>query len=196
MPPHPRIPPAARTLALFLAAATALVSTLIIGCAGVRNVGDPDHPLHSARADAPFVFIHCTPAYGPPWRAGTLVAVWNDGTIVRAASEDQLGQSYVRARLTPEQLAHVRRLLGDSGLLTDHSQSWLIVDAAAETLAVRYDNQVKTWAHSPGFENTSNHDSTDPRITRLKQALLAIPLDNPTPEPAATFSTYPNDWYR
>src|SRR5688572_30530164 len=187
---HPRQPHLGRDL---VTAAAALILIFTIGCAGVRHVGNPTHPLPSTRDDAPFVFIYCTSGYSSRLHAGTLVAVWNDGTIVRAASEEQLGQSYVRSRLTPAQLAHVRSLLGASGLLTDHSEQFLVIDAPAENLTVRYGARLKTWAHSPGFEDTGNHDSTDPRITRLKHALLALPLETPTPHPPHEFTSYPHD---
>jgi hypothetical protein len=170
----------------------------IPGCNPIEKVGQPDQPLPTYHLDRPFLFIHMTPDYPAPNRrlvSGVIIAIYPDGRIIRAASESTIGESYIRGHLSPENLAQARRILHDSGLLSTKPGGSLVVDAAAEHVGIRYGARVTSWAHSPGFENSNNSDSTNPRITRLKNHLLALPLEDARPDPSQEWSRYPTEFY-
>jgi len=171
---------------------------LIPGCNPIHNVGDPNKPLPEYHPDRPFLFILTTSGYpGPGQRmiSGVIVAIYPDGRVIRATSESTIGESYIRGRLSPEHLAQARRILHDSGLLSTKPGGSLVVDAAAEHVGVRYGKRVISWAHSPGFESTNNASNTSSRITRLKKELLALPLEDPKPEPPQEWSRWPTEFY-
>src|SRR5438477_6370734 len=56
----------------------------------------------------PFFFVYHNPAYpGPrdPIVAGVVVAIWPDGSVVRIADTDAVGQRYFRGKLAVDELA-------------------------------------------------------------------------------------------
>lgn len=163
------------------------------------RVKDPHYPLSSQKNDLPFLFLHHFPghpAQGERLSAGTIVAIWPNGTIVRAKSETEIGHTYIRGRLTSKQLDDVRSELGQSGLLKSSDRNPLVVDAASERVVIRWDGIVRQWAHSPGNEGTINSNSTNPKITALKSYLMALPVDHPAPEPPDAYAKFPQAWYR
>ena len=91
--------------------------------------------------------------------------------------------------LTSAQVGEVRRILGDSGILSTSTDSNLVVDAADEELTVRGANEVRTWAQSPGFEQTGN-----PLITQIRRKLMAIPLPDAALEPPEQWRRFPTPW--
>jgi hypothetical protein len=167
---------------------------LIAGCNPIYNVGDPKKALPEYHRDRPFLFIHQDPSQrGKTY--GVIVAIYPDGRIIRTTSEATVGESYIRGRLSTEDLAKARRILHDSGLLSTRPGGSTVLHVEAEFVGVRYGERVTSWAHSPGFENTNNGSATNPRITKLKKELLALPVQEPQPEPVAEWHRYPTEFY-
>ena len=169
---------------------------LLPGRNPILNVGDPSKPLPQDHSDLPFLFINMDPGYTtPPRILGVIVAIYPDGRIIRVVSESTVGQSYIRGRLSPEQVAKARRILHDSGLLSTGGRDTKMADAPTEQVGVRYGKLVGWWAHNPGFEKTKWSSATNPSITRLKKELLALPVEDPKPEPPKEWSRWPTEFY-
>jgi len=161
----------------------------------IHNVGDPNKPLPGYRPDRPFLFINMDSGYSNERITGVIVAIYPDGHIIRATSESTVGKSYIRGRLSPEKLAKARRILHDCGLLSTRGRDTEMSDAPVEQVGVRHGKRVSWWARNPGFENTKWSDVTNSSITRLKKELLALPVEEPTPEPPQAWSTWPTQFY-
>jgi hypothetical protein len=138
----------------------------------------------------PFVFVFLTPALPGPKqeiKAGLIGAVWNDGTVVRAHSESEIGKAYLKGKLTPEQVIALRQFVVEVPL---HGTSKpVVVDAAAEHLGLRLKHGVKSWAHSPPH-------TADPRITAIKERLLSLDLTESTEVMAKPYTSWPGDWFK
>jgi hypothetical protein len=182
--------------ALVILAVVAVSIFFIPACNPIRNVGDPRKPLPSYHPDRPFLFIHSISGYTrDPLPSGVVIAIYPDGRIIRATSQSAVGQSYLRGHLSPDDLARARRILKDSGLLSSKPGGFLVMHAASDHVGVRYGNRVTSWAHTPGLENTNNSSATNPRITRLKQELLALPVQDAKPEPPEEWARSPTEFY-
>jgi hypothetical protein len=166
----------------------------IPGCNPIDNVGDPKKPLPEYHPDRPLLFIHQTPSQRGTFY-GVIVAIYPDGRIIRTTSESALGESYIRGRLSTEDFAKARRILHDSGILSTKPGGSVVLHSRVENLGVRYGARVSSWGHSPDFENTNNSSSYNPRITKLKNDLLALPIQDSKPEPAAEWYRYPTEFY-
>ncbi|MBK8267591.1 MAG: hypothetical protein IPK83_04515 [Planctomycetes bacterium] len=140
----------------------------------------------------PFVFMRYMSGNvmsdSPQWkRIGTLVAVWPDGTIVRAESEELSGQSYLKGRLTAEQVSELRNEVDRSGVLTFENH---VVPCGESTgLTVRTSSGMKTVAY--WRENEMPTAFKD-----MKNYLFSLKMDNPTPVAAEQFKKYPHEWYK
>ncbi|MCY2950620.1 MAG: hypothetical protein NTU53_01425, partial [Planctomycetota bacterium] len=158
-------------------------------------VGDPTRPFPPERLDAPFVFIQTFPGLtlSTHLRSGVLFAVWRDGTIIRATSEPQLGNSYIKGRLTPIQLAQVRRILRDSGILTTPASDSVTLDAHFDSLTTRWGAHLRTWSSAT---YAVFPDPADLRFAKLRESLLSITPPDPTPEPPINWDHYPHPWYQ
>lgn len=174
-------------------AAGIVVIAPVVSC--VSPVADPNRPFPDQQSEKPFLFFHLLPAYSPKPVSGIMVAVWPDGKIVRATSESATGREYVGARLSSDQMTALRREIAQSGILSDNGVGMLVLDAASETLLLRWGKTVKSWSHSPGFEGTGNSNCTNPRITAMKRYLMSLALDHALPEPAGAYADYPHAWY-
>jgi hypothetical protein len=182
--------------------ATMVVLPIMYGCSTLQRIGDPNQPIPPEGAADPFVvitresafvFLPREPPAPQPPPHGLLVAVWPDGKMVRAVSEDGAGRAYVTAHLTTEQVAGIRRTLGRSGIF------WpviipIVIDADTEELTLRWGKHDRTWRHMPETGNDdccSNH-----RITAIRQALFAVPLTDAKPtdvEPQWTRRALPSE---
>jgi hypothetical protein len=160
---------------------------VVRGCNPIHNVGDPDKPLAEYHPDRPFLFVHRD--------TGLVMAIYPDGRVIRATSESTVGESYIRGRLSPQDVAQARRILHDSGLLSTKPGGWVVLHSDVECVGVRYGERITSWAHSPGFENTNDSSNTNPRINQLKKELLALPVQEPKPEPSQEWNRYPTEFY-
>ncbi len=174
------------TAALMIAWGAALHA----GC----TTGDQKAPQSGARENAakPFIFLYQTPAFtGPntPRVSGVLAAVWDDGTIVRSASEAAVGKEYIRGRLTPDQIGALRQFVTDSGLHLQKPGGNVAVDAASVDLTLRIYGAARTWAHSPPH-------TLNPKIEAIQDYVFAIKVTAPESVDAAPYSGYPHAWYK
>lgn len=164
------------------------------GCAyGPRSLPAPP----TSRPDVPFVFVYETSGFvlAADDYGGVLVAVWPDGRVIRASSRHECGRSYVRTMLSPAQLNYVCRAIVHSGVPHSKPDAPLVVDAATEQVSVRRGRRFYRWIHCPGFTGTNNADSTNPQLTAAVDALMALPLNDPQPEPADRWrGRFPAEW--
>ncbi len=183
-----------RTIALLLTFLLmgGLSIDLLNACSNpIEKVGEPDKPLPEYHADRPFLFIHITPANSRRAVSGLILAIYPDGRIIRVTSESTIGESYIRGRLSTENLAQARRMLHDSGLLSTKPGGVVVVDGGAEHVGIRYEKHVTSWAHTPGYD----YGPVGSRITQLKKNLLALPLEDPKPEPPQEWDRWPTEFY-
>lgn len=141
--------------------------------------------------DRPFVFIYRTPVYpipGKPMISGVLIAVWDDGKMVRTPPGHEVGQSYINCRIKPDAVSKLKQHLIDSDLSFDDPGGMVVVDAASTDLTIRVDGESLTWAHSPPQE-------VNAAITDIEQYLLSLEFDNVEQVDAAPYRIYPHSWY-
>lgn len=151
---------------------TGLAVLLAVSCAGCRGQ-DAKFDLHKVSADTPFVFIHRYPAYSPEPVSGLLVAVWKDGWVVRVSAEDEVGESYVEGRITPEQIASVVDMLEETELMREQDDM-LIVDAGSVHVYVRLPDRIVERAESVPHKRASP-------IAQLRSFLLSASLRETKP---------------
>ncbi len=165
----------------------------------VAEIANAGLAFSEDQAGVPFVFMYADPGYVGPGSNrpdGLLLAIWPDGNMVRAVSASQAGRAYSKGRLTAAEVGEVRRILGESGILQMSIESNVAPDRSFEAFTVRWGKTVRTWAHSPGFENTGNASSANVRITELKKRLLAITPADSVPEPVDRWASYQHSWYK
>lgn len=176
-----------------------LLLSCIHGCEqreSLDDLGNSDKSIPNGPAGVPFVFIYVTPAYSEEIQpGGVLLAIWKDGKIIRAKTEADLGKSYIKGRLTGDQLMQVRRILAKSGVLQTPRSGGLIVDARAEWLVVRWGRTVRAWTQNPDFDATPEK-TTKPRMNTTKLQLLSIVPEESAPEPSEAWTKYPHDWLK
>jgi len=71
------------------------------------------------------------------------------------------------------------------GLLSTKSGGAVVVDGGAEHVGNRYEKHVTSWAHTPGYD----YGPAGSRITQLKKALFALPLEDYKPDPSRQWHT-------
>lgn len=160
-------------------------SIILSGCA--KKVPKLDRQ----KRDVPFVFVRSYSGYpGPKEKIinGIVAAVWQDGTIVRVTSEADVGKSYVKGRLSAEQLETLRNTIKESGVIGSEDRG-VVVDAGMIELVIRLEDSVGRWAYSPPHQQNKKIDS-------IKNQLLSLPLSDEEPADAATYKAYPHDWYK
>ncbi len=167
-------------------ACVGLTLSLLPGCS------NHEPKLKPNRTDVPFVFIRLYSGMTGPGQTpqfGTIAALWPDGTLVRAVSDDQVGKSYVKGSISADQLDMVRKAISETGILQEKSESMVVVDAASIHLNIRHEKGMQSWAYSPPIQK-------DDRITAIKKKLMSLPLSDESPVDAAPYKAYPHDWFK
>lgn len=90
---------------------------------------------------------------GSESESGVLVAVWDSGLILRAASRNRASGSHVLGHLDPADLDAVIRAAQVSPLWTKKSGG-VAVDATAEEIQLQRKGVRVGWAESPGVNQT------------------------------------------
>ncbi len=95
-----------RRLAILLFAAL----SLFVGCGGQKESERADR----SDPNIPFLYIRRCAALGDEEKGanGLVVALWGDGRIIRATSEQDVGSSYVEAVLKEDDLEDVLSFIG------------------------------------------------------------------------------------
>ena len=147
--------------------------------------------LDANQPSLPFIFLYRFPKYPVPGEqmvSGLVVAIWQDGRVVRAKSEAQVGCSYVQGTLTEAQLADTIAIIEKSGILKDTAESFVTMDAGYESIIIRTSGQIITWAESPSFEKSDR-----PGAKELREYLInATPC---TVTPVEGYCEYPERWF-
>jgi hypothetical protein len=159
----------------------------LAGCAKAP----PRVPVASTGDRRPFVFVHQlsgNPLPSAPPASGILVAVWNDGRIVRVAAGSQPGQRYVQGHVSQAKVEELRRLIESSGVTQQQDGGKHPVDASSERLVLRLPQGVLVWVHSPPI-------FVDSRITRITKYMMELEWSDETTVEGAMYSGYPHDWY-
>src|ERR1700676_4938828 len=95
-------------------AALCCLAIVFVGCR--KHPGEATDPSDSTQPQAgdPFLILHRTPNYPVPGEvviSGLEAAVWDDGTILRASSQQNLAKPYLRGRLKQVQMDRLLQLL-------------------------------------------------------------------------------------
>ncbi len=147
-----------------------------------------------SRTDVPLVMFHRYPFYPPPGiepPCGPVVGVWPDGRIVRVASEETIGESYVEGKLTAEQLQQLLKFIATHERLLKLEEGGVIEDAASERLGIRLKNHCISYEETTGEYAQLQHN---PDMAQLRQYLMSIGITEPRPC-GAPWTVPPDDWY-
>lgn len=168
-----------------------LIFAILVGALVVANYYETkilSRKLDEAETKKPVVFLHMTPAFSPVLKCGVIAAVWNDGQIVRARSEGDIGTMYVKGMLSPGDLARIKQLVVQFSPENPNNNG-IVVDAAADILVVRFSTGIKVKGHSPPNTN-------DPEIKRIRNELMNVAIENPSETDGAPYKAWPGDWYK
>jgi hypothetical protein len=124
---------------------TAFLLLTVLALAALSGCGrsSADRGMESGSAlsgrSTPFAFCYRYPSYSRSPVVGLLVAVWENGRMVRAATDspEHVGKSYVEARLSRSQVEELRTLLQRFFLKKSDRElerESLVLDAASEGL--------------------------------------------------------------
>lgn len=147
-----------------------------------------------SRPDVPLVMFHRYPFYPPPGvepPCGPIVGVWPDGRIVRVASEETIGESYVEGKLTAEQLQQLLRFIATHERLLKLEGGDVIEDAASEDLGIRLKKHRVSYGETVGHHAQVQHNAD---MAQLRQYLMSIEITDPRPC-GAPWTVPPDDWY-
>jgi|GEM_PF-4188425 len=148
----------------------------------VRLAFDKDRP------SIPFTFVYMYPKYPLPGEdvvGGLKVAVWQDGTVVRARSTAEVGKAYIQGRLKPEQLDKVVRSIERAGILATRPDESSPMHAASDVLKIRTRGGPVAWSHSvPAKENA--------QVKQIEEMLATIDISDI--RPVTWESRYPSEW--
>ncbi len=162
-----------------------------------KKSGEPDTKkslaklLDEAESKKPFVFIHMTPGKPGPrqkLKSGLIAAVWNDGQIIRTRSDADIGEKYIKGKLSTADVARIKQLIMQCSP-ENPKVNGLVVDAAADHLAIRFMSGVWSKGHSSRHTN-------DPEITRIRNELMNVAIENPSEIDGAPYKAWPGDWYK
>lgn len=174
----------------WLFALSVLPLSLGLGCHSEPRAAS-DTAIQAAQAEPtkPFAFMSRMPANSFDAsnlnRRGILVAVWPDGKIVRAESEEKIGQSYVMGSLTQDQLEDLRQQIDHRDVLS--LESHVVPCGGGESLCVRT---------SKGVESVAFGGQQPGSFKTVKRFLLDLKITDPVAVPADQYRTYPHDWYK
>ena len=164
---------------------------LLIVCMGCNHRSEnPQYDEH--RKEVPFVFIRYAsgmPGPNTESRVGIVAAVWRDGMIVRALSEETIGKSYIRGMLSKEQLKNLQGVIEETGIPSTEPGGRFALDAASESLTLRTIDGVLTWGYSPRLYRNE-------AISRIKAELMTIKPEKVETVEAGPYKSYPHDWYK
>lgn len=177
--------------------ATFLVSTAI-GCQSEPTVAThATDKSAEAKPTKPFVFVHFIPGFvastnSPQFkRRGVFFAVWEDGSIVRAESEELSGQSYVRGNVTSEQIQAIRRLLDQIDFESSTGRAGF--DCPVERLVFRTINEIKIEGYEPQWFPECKVPEP---FRKLKQVVFNFEMTEVQKVSAERYKNYPSDWYK
>ncbi|MEK6644548.1 MAG: hypothetical protein AABZ08_11630 [Planctomycetota bacterium] len=142
--------------------------------------------LDEAESQKPFVFIYMTPGLSEDLKRGLIAAVWNDGQIIRTRSDADIGKKYVKGKLSTADVARIKQLILQR-LPESPKVNWIVVDAAADHLAIRFTSGVWSNSHSPPHTN-------DPEIAQMRNELMNAAIENPSEIDGAAYKDWPSDW--
>lgn len=149
----------------------------------------------TTRPEVPFVMIHRFPAYPAPGQktvAGAIVAVWQDGRIVRIASESAVGKTYVKGQLSPAQLDEVKQFMRSHTGLFEAKEGGAPTDAASEVFGIRFQGR-RLYRGEPVGGMPQVVQSADRAALRAYLLSLEIAAPQPTGSP---WRFPAEDWYR
>lgn len=132
--------------------ATALIALTTTATVLLKRSRSPRLALSECDPDIPFLVVHRYPGYVGPRSAtgsGLIAAVWRNGRIVRASTEDDIGQVYMEGRLATEKLDGLVSYLNASGVMTEPEEDTLLVlDAASDHVYVHLPHRILHAAES------------------------------------------------
>lgn len=146
-----------------------LLATMLVGCAS-----SPTQPSR-AFSDAPVVVIYQysdypTAGHGSKFPGGLVAALWRDGRMIRPASPDAVGKSYVGGVVSPAERGAFLAFLGSSPALRVPEGGGIPVDAASQSITVRRDATTSKW--------TRVLPDTQSAWREVEARLLGLPLED------------------
>ena len=169
-------------------AAFCCLALLLVGCR--KLPGEASHPSDSTTRHAgdPFLILHRTPSYPVPGElmiSGLEAAVWDDGTVLRASSQQNLAKPYLRGKLKQAQMDRLLQLLRTAHF--SGRTSTLVVDAGATHLILREGAGQVEYAESRPL-------ASDSRLRELVEFLYTAEMTGG--ETSAFNGTTPTEWTR
>ena len=122
----------------------AALTTILCGCVSTP----PDQSRVSS--EPPAIVIRQYPDYpaagrGSHFPGGLVAALWHDGRMIRSASPDTVGKSYVEGAVSPPQRDAFFAFLSGSAAVRAPEGGAIPVHAATQSITVRRDGAASKW---------------------------------------------------
>ncbi len=147
--------------------------------------------LEFEASEKPILFIHIDAGRKRPSARlfGTAVAVWQDGSIIRARSYNEIGLEYERGTLTSDQLKEVKKLIETTQLFLAGPGTYIVPDGGSLDMVLRTRDGVKRWAYWEG------KDSQYGELNSIALHLIEMPIADAQDVSAEGFIRRNPDWY-
>jgi hypothetical protein len=119
-----------------------------------------------AKADCPAVLAHYKGGLGSEEKAGIILAVWRDGTIVRAERRDRPWEKHIVGRIDPKDMPVLTALLA-RGDIWYVARGDVAPDAPQVWLVLQQGNRRWAWWESPGVTRTRELQDSITKLWRL-----------------------------
>ena len=165
-----------------------LVSLLLVGIVAGCASSPPERA--GALSEAPAIVIrqyadYPMPGRGSEFASGLVAALWRDGRMIRPASADAIGKSYVEGVVSPAQRDAFFAFLSGSAAVRAPEGGGIPVDGAAQSITVRRDGVAATW--------TRGLPDTQSAWREVVPRLLALPMHGS--RPVAWAAVRSASWY-
>src|SRR5206468_7518271 len=144
-----------------------LLAAILVGCASTATEQPP------ALSDAPAIVIRQYPDYPIPgldskFPGGLVAALWRDGRMIRPASPDSIGKSYVEGVVSAAERDAFFTFLSSSSAVRTLEGGVAPLHAATQSITVRRDGAASRW--------TRMLPDTESAWREVESRLLALPI--------------------
>jgi hypothetical protein len=138
----------------------------------------------------PFVFVRQLSEFPMPdapeqYHTGPIAVLWDDGTVLQATSDKNIGRRYTLGHVTPQQVKAVELFIGESGLWDREPGGTIREHDPERQVCVHKGGTVRVW-----MENYP--DNQEAVISQLIDMLRGLQPSNP--EAVRWHEVYPAGW--